>query len=361
MHYQEVNSIKLNNETLAGENLTEYCRMQLDTPYLDSWKESIYTFLLEWLDEMPTITTWTSGSTGEPKAIQLKKQHMLNSALKTGSHLDLKENDKALLCLPAEYIAGKMMLVRSMVLGLNLQISEPKNDPLKELEGTFDFAAMVPLQVHDILQQANGYEKLNRVRKLIIGGGPVPLRLREKIAVLENEAYSTYGMTETVSHIAMERLNGPQADGYYHFPPRIEIENDEKDRLIIHAPDIADEVIKTNDIVALINERTFKVLGRYDNIINSGGIKIIPELIEKKLEKYISKRFIISSVPDEKLGEKVILVIEDKEWDENDIAVLQNAISGELGKYEQPKWIEFISQFKETESGKVDRRRMKGK
>ncbi|MDZ7742395.1 MAG: AMP-binding protein [Bacteroidota bacterium] len=357
MKYQDVNSIKINGEFLAGKELTEYCRMQLDTPYLANWKEFIFNFLLEWLDDIPYINSMTSGSTGEPKSISLHKQHMINSALKTGEYLGLKENDKALLCLPAEYIAGKMMLVRSMLLGMDLSIREPKNDPLEETDPVFDFAAMVPLQVHDILQQESGYEKLNRIRKLIIGGGPVPHHLREKIAGLGNETYSTYGMTETVSHIAMEKLNGPEADGYYHLLPAIEIETDEKDRLIIHAPDIADEVIKTNDLVSLKDDKSFKVLGRFDNIIISGGIKIIPELIEKRIEKYISKRFIISSLPDEKLGEKVVLVIEDMAWDEKRIAELREKYTSELKKYERPKEISFVREFKETGSGKVERRK----
>ncbi len=361
MRYYEIDSIHLNGEILAGEHLSEYCRMQLDTPYLESWKESIFTFLLEWLDEIPFITTWTSGSTGEPKSISIHKQHMVNSALMTGKYLGLEEGDAALLCLPAEYIAGKMMLVRSMVLGLELRITEPKNDPLDETAQNFDFAAMVPLQLHDILQQAQGFEKLKRIRKLIIGGGPVPVPLREKIKQLDNQSYSTYGMTETVSHIAMEKLNGSEADGLYHLLPGIEIETDDQGRLIILAPDLRDESIHTNDLVEILDQNTFRVLGRYDNMIISGGINIIPELLEKKLEPFIRERFIISSVPDEKLGEKVVLVIEGLPQDLKGLDKINKQIASKLGKYEQARDIILVHEFPETANGKIDRRKLQMK
>jgi len=355
MDYREATSIKIDGIYFGKDDLLSFSKAQIKNIEIAGWQKSICNFILIWLDNSDHIIVKTSGSTGAPKSIKLKKQYMLNSALKTGAFLGLKKNDSALLCLSADYIAGKMMVVRSMVLGLDLMMLEPSGNPLKNMDKKLDFVAMVPMQVFQVFQEDDGTEKLNRIKNLIIGGAPVPIYLKEKIKSLTNNTFSTYGMTETITHIAMERLNGKKADGKLYPLPGIKISTDDQKRLIIYAPDISDRVVKTNDLAEISEDGSFKILGRFDNMIITGGINIIPETVEKKIEKFIDQRYIISAIYDEKLGEKLILIIEGDEWLPEKIKALQQEMAENLHPYENPRQIFFISKFPETASQKIDR------
>jgi o-succinylbenzoate---CoA ligase len=359
MNFKSVSSLKLNNRVLENDSLNRYAKSQLADPGVAAWQKSMYGFLVEWLDEKEYVIVKTSGSSGDPKSIRISKQYMVNSALMTGQFLNLCNGDKALMCLSADFIAGKMMLVRAMVLGLKLKATEPSGNPLKHIHEKFDFAAMVPMQVYQIIQDAEGVEKLNAVKNLIIGGAPVRENLRKMIKWLSNRTFSTYGMTETVTHIAMERLNGRNADGRLHPLPGVEISADGFGRLIIHAPDIAAMTVETNDLAEIHNEGSFKILGRFDHIINSGGIKIIPEVTEKKIESFIRERFVVSSLHDEKLGEKVVLVIEDMPWPAEKINRLKKRLREKLHKTENPKEVIFMATLPETAGRKIDRLEIK--
>ncbi len=361
MDFREVFAINIDGVFLKKDDLLNYSNNFLRNPKSQEWQKSIYSFIKTWLDESSYIITKTSGSTGSPKNIRIKKQQMVNSALKTGNFLKLRRGDKALLCLPASFIAGKMMLVRAMVLGLNLKTVQPSGNPLRDFDEDFHFAAMIPLQVFQILKEEYGKEKLNRIKNLIIGGGSVSDGLRYEIKKLNNSIYSTYGMTETVTHIAMERLNGYYADGLLHALPGVKINTDYRKRLIINAPEISDNDIKTNDIAIINNDTTFKIVGRYDNLIISGGVNIIPELIEEKLENYITERFIISSDRDDKLGEKLVLVVEGEDWPKEQKDNFLNKISKIVTRFELPKFIKFVLEFPQTENGKINRLKLRGR
>ncbi|WP_419211155.1 AMP-binding protein [Maribacter sp. X9] len=320
------------------------------------FEKSIGQFLLDWVDNSPQIVVQTSGSTGTPKSIRLQKEHMVNSALATGRYFELSANDTALLCLPATYIAGKMMLVRAMVLGLNIHIVPPTSDPLTKNTGAFDFGAMVPLQV------LNSISNLHRVKILLIGGAPVSADLRSKLKNIGNYSYETYGMTETITHIAVKRINGfDEHLGEFNFPfevlPDISISTDDRNCLLIDAPKVSDFKIVTNDVVELISSSQFKWLGRFDNIINSGGVKLNPELIESKLSNVLSGSFFIASLPDPILGEQLVLILEAEEIEE--LVVQKINTSTILTKFEKPKAIEVISEFVRTKSGKINRRETK--
>ena len=275
----------------------------------------------------------------------------------TGKFLKLKEGDKALLCLSTRFIAGKMMLVRAFTLGLDLIIAEPSGNPLQNIDSKLDFAAMVPAQVFNVLLEKNGTKKLNNIKNLIIGGGPVHQSLEQKISVLKNKTYLTYGMTETITHIAMRKLNGKNREDNFNCLPGVNIKIDNRDCLVINAPAILNRELKTNDIAKMSGKTKFTITGRYDNVINSGGIKIFPEDIERKIENIISEKFFISSLPDTKFGEKIILLIEGKAKNETKIKKILNILKKILQSHEIPKEIYFVDEFFYPANGKLDRRR----
>lgn len=298
------------------------------------------TFLQNWLDDKDYVKVQTSGTTGKPKLINVKKQAMVNSALASGMFFDLQSGNSALCCLPVKYIAGKMMLVRAMVLGLEIDLVEPKSNPLEKNDRKYDFVAMVPLQVE------NSLDKLNQIGQLLIGGAKVNLDLGAKIMATKCKAYETYSMTETVTHVAAKRVGNET----FTVLPNVTISTDNRGCLIIDAPELNSDKIITNDLVTIISETEFIWNGRVDNVINSGGIKLFPEAIEEKISRNIIQRFFVGGIPDEKLGEKVVLVVEGEECE------IDQGIFETLTKYEKPKNVFFITEFLETETGKIKRK-----
>ncbi len=319
----------------------------------------LYFFLKDWFDVTSIVKVKTSGSTGTPKIIQLKKKHMINSAKATGTFFNLSENTTALLCLSPDYIAGKMMLVRALVLGWQLDVVVPNSNPLHKITKQYDFSAMVPLQLE------NSLKEIYRIKKVIVGGAPVSKMLLEKIQKLPTAVFATYGMTETITHIAVKSLNDSamslrgvvtrQSQNYITLP-YLKISKDSRGCLIINAPKISDASIITNDVVEILSETEFKWLGRFDNIINSGGIKLIPEQIEKKLSVIIDYRFFVIGIPDKKLGEKLVLVVEASNLKIEDLKInIENVTS--LDRFEVPKEIYVVKEFVETETKKIQRQK----
>ncbi len=314
-----------------------------------SWRFAIVQFLDEWFNRKEVITAQTSGSTGEPKIIKLSKINMVNSAMMTCSFFELKEKDTALLCLPASHIAGKMMLVRALVAGFDLLTVKPGANPFSDLQTRIDFAAVTPFQLirsHHTLQA-------KKIQKLIVGGSPVSQKLQKLIENSGSEIYETYGMTETCSHIALRRLNGRNAEDFFTVLPGIEIRMDEHNCLVIYAPALADSGITTRDVVEMRGKNQFKWLGRSDHAINSGGVKFFPEQIERKLELLLERCYFISSLPDDKLTEKIVLVIEGDRWSESESAQWMQGMKQVLTPFEMPRSIHFIGSFDTTPSGKV--------
>lgn len=306
----------------------------------DANDRAIGEFLLDWFDDKDYIEMRTSGTTGLPKVVKLQKQAMIQSALATGDFFELEPRDKALLCLPVKFIAGKMMLVRSFILGLDLDIVEPSTHPLALNTIKYDFVAMVPLQVQ------NSIEALQNVKKLIVGGAKMDSSVEEKVLPLKTEVYETYGMTETITHIAARRVG----ENVFTVLPNVKIVQDDRGCLVITVDTISEEPIVTNDLVEIIREDQFIFLGRIDNVVNSGGVKLIPEQIEAKLIDKINSRFFVTGIPDTVLGEKLILVIEGEKQD------FATDFFDVLDKYEKPKEIVFVPKFKENENGKLLRK-----
>ncbi len=338
--YENVhNHFKLNGFHLDREDL---CRVAYSfIKEGEDFEKPVGDFLLDWFDSKPYIEMQTSGSTGTPKTIKVDKQAMVNSAIATGDFFGLQSGNRALQCLPVKYVAGKMMLIRSIVLGLDLDFVAPTSHPMEGLEEKYDFVAMVPMQAQ------NSLKELRNVKKLIVGGARISASLEKELMKLPTEVYETYGMTETITHIAAKRVG----EKVFTVLPNVTISYDDRNCLVIHAPKIiAEDTVVTNDLVELVNENQFKFLGRIDNVINSGGIKIMPEQVEQKLDGKLDRRFFITSKEDKELGEKVVLVVE------GDSFAIDTTIFDCLDKYEHPREILFVSKFKETENGKVLRK-----
>jgi len=312
----------------------------------NSWQRAIYDFLINWFDDSETITVHTSGSTGQPKAIELTKTAMRNSAHTTNTFFGLNETSTALLCLPTNYIAGKMMLVRAIVGQFNLLTVEPKANPFENLQQSIDFTAITPYQLIHSLEEIMSFENRKlEIEKIIVGGAKINKETEATIQQFSTLFYETYGMTETCSHIALRAVNGHDKSDYFQTLSGISIRKNENDCLCINAPHLLFDEIVTHDIVELIDNKRFLIKGRYDNIINSGGVKLNPELIEQKLEPLIPVPYFISSKPDSALGNKVILVIESDLFSSESEETLWSAINFMLDKYERPKEICYIPQF----------------
>ena len=312
---------------------------------------SLEEFLAEWNNDSPYVHVQTSGSTGTPKPMLVEKQRMLNSARITCDFLGLREGDTALLCMSLDYIAGKMMVVRSIERGLKLITVPPSGhplSPLSTLHSPLDFAAMVPMQVYNSLQVPEECERLKQIRHLIIGGGAIDDVLAAALKTFPNHVWSTYGMTETLSHIALRRLNGPDASEYYTPFPSVKVSLNEEGCLVIDAPLVCPERLVTNDIAELSAGR-FRILGRKDNVICSGGIKIQIEMVERQLRPHLQTPFLITKRPDAKFGEAVVLLTEGAVDEAR--AVCERI----LPKYHHPRVYLHVDQIPLTETGKPAR------
>lgn len=337
-HQNVHNKFKLNGIHLNKEDL---CRVAYSfIKEGEEFEKPVGMFLLDWFDDKSYIEMFTSGTTGEPKTIRVEKQAMVNSALSTGDFFDLKPGDKVLHCLPVKYVAGKMMFVRGFILGLEIEFVAPSSNPLERIEEIFDFAALVPLQAQ------YSFNHLKKIKKIIIGGAKITKPLEEKLRTLPLEIYETYGMTETITHIAAKRIG---EESFTVFP-NVMLSLDDNDCLLIKAPSISSEIIETKDVVTMVSENKFIWLGRFDNVVNSGGIKLIPEQIEEKLTTRIPTRYFVIGQTDPVLGEKLVLVVEGIPY------TIEDNVFDVLDKYEKPKEIHFVKHFEETATGKIIRK-----
>ena len=342
------NRFKLNGLHYNHEDLKEVAYSLIKEG--EAYEKVTGNFLIDWLNDHDYLFVNTSGSTGEPKRIRLKKQAMVNSAIATGDYFGLEPGDSALDCLPSHYIAGKMMLVRAMILGLEIDHVEPSAHPLFDYEKIYDFCAMIPLQLKHTINYTHN------IKTIIVGGSKVTQPLLERIEASNTKFYETYGMTETVTHVAVKQLTSKVAEGdaFFNALPNVKFSQDDRQALIVHAPNLVDEPLVTNDIVDLKSETSFELLGRADNVINSGGIKLIPEQIEDKLQPVIDERFIVAGEDDEALGERLVLIVENPRDTAESIANRIRFIKG-LTKYEVPKHIYIVDKFVETVNGKIQR------
>lgn len=353
--YSFYRTLTLEGNTYANGDLVALCARKLTDHQTASWERSLFTFLQSWCNDEPAIPATTSGTTGNPKNISIEKNKMLQSARMTLNFLKIPPGSTALLCLSCDYIAGKMMVVRALAGNLNLIAVRPTANPL-EASGlpAIDFTALVPMQAETILSNPVTTERFIHINHVLIGGAPLSDTLTRQLAALPNAIYETYGMTETLSHIALKRLS---AAHYFETLDDISLSLDQRGCLVIHAPFLGPEPIFTNDLAELMDSRHFRWLGRLDYVINSGGVKIIPEKVEAKIKSLIPERYFITGLPDSRLGEKVALVIESVPYVPERLLQLKKQLADCLGKYEVPREILFVEAFAETASGKIARQK----
>lgn len=321
--------------------------------------KNIIEFVNSWLSGQQSFEFQTSGSTGKPKQITISRTQMECSAKMTIKALSLKPNNTALLCMNPVFIGGKMMIVRSLINQMNLVVTEPSSNPLQDLDEPIDFAALVPLQLLNSINNKDSLKKLESISNIIVGGGQVNTSVRQEVMSFDNAIYSTYGMTETVSHIALQLLSKQSYDNHFTALDDIEIGTDERECLTIKAAVTNNSLITTNDRVEIIEPNKFKWLGRIDNVINSGGIKVQIEQVENAISEIfnslgLENRFVLKGFKDEALGEKVVLVIEGAMNDKL-MESLSLGLRAKLHKYEKPKEIHFVNKFAETPTSKIIR------
>lgn len=319
-------------------------------------RDEIVNFLSDWWSNSESIQVQTSGSTGTPKQISLSKNTLRASAQKTLQFFKLKPGATALLCLPVKFIAGKLMLVRAIEGALNLIVTEPELNPLLQLKNEkINFAALIPSQLWSILQNEKSATALKKINHLLIGGGDLMPKLKDSLKNFKKPVYLSFGMTETATHIALRQVAGPNPDSHFTALKGVSFKLDDRHCLVIEADHLPTPII-TNDLVLIKNPQQFEWLGRFDNAINSGGIKHIPELIEKEFEPYIVSLFFITGIKDEMLGEKMALIVEGSPWPKGTFDALIDRLSESLNKFELPREVHFVEKFALTPTGKINRK-----
>lgn len=344
----------LDGSSYSKAELLDFCQEVSLEPGIPGWKRDVFSFVRLFLDPAEgAISQKTSGTTGDPKLYVLKRDSMICSARKTIQFFELQPGDRALLCLPMRYIAGKMMVVRALVGGLDLVMAEPSARPLKELNGSVDFGAMVPLQVHESIQHR---DDLSLVERLLIGGGELHPSIKEELTRHGSTAvYESFAMTETYTHFALKRINGERPDDDFRLLDGVSVTQDERGCLVVDVPGVTNGAVSTNDLVEITpSGRGFRWLGRYDNVINSGGIKIVPEMLEQQITRLIGNRCLVLPEKDAKLGEKLTLLVEYGEPDPPVNAWL-DLLHKELSGYEVPKRIVTVEEIPRNQSFKPDR------
>jgi O-succinylbenzoic acid--CoA ligase len=307
----------------------------------EAWIIDILDFLKVWNSDSENFTSSTSGSTGVPKIIKIKKKYAINSARLSIDFFNLQPSQNALLCMSPRFIGSKMMIIRAIIAKMKLYCVEASSNPSKDLKGSLkiDFAPMIAMQALEVINNSHSIE----FNKILIGGSAVSDSFVDKISNSKIEFYSSYGMTETLSHIAIRKINGSNSSKFYALLPRIEINLNSDSRLSITSNDLGIQDLLTNDCALIHQNNEFEIIGRFDNVVNSGGVKLHLEVIEKKISQINSAEFILTKSPDEKLGERlVMLTVSKMEFDFSN-----------LSKYEIPKEVIHVREILKNENGKA--------
>ena len=316
-------------------------------------EEQAIAFLKDWRAGKTEFTIHSSGSTGDPKPIILQREWMIWSAQATAQILQPKASDSLLCCLPTDKVGGLMMLVRSEVWQVPITVIEPSANPLlSDVQGTI--ISLTPYQLHHVLKNESSTDRLLQFREVLIGGASINSELEMGIQEL---GYSTifrhsYGMSETYSHIALRTINGTEASDYYTPLPNVRVERGLDHCAVIYTP-YYPAGLQTNDLIESDDTGRFKIIGRADFMINTGGVKISTELLEKLISENLKtdNPFIISSIADPVLGEKIVLVCTNQEkFKFTDWVFLET-----YSPYAKPKEIIQIRDIPINKSGKVDR------
>ena len=329
-------------------------------PGRSAFEESALTFIREWLTDTQTFLQQTSGSTGTPKTISITRQQMEYSARLSEQALELQPLSNAFICIDTRYIGGKMMIVRSLVTKMAMWIVDPAAQPLQDLpiDQCVNFAAFVPYQIQSMLGSKHPH-LINNIDTVIIGGAQLHDDFVEQLNRYQCRCYAAYGMTESISHVALRTLNGPNSAAFYNTLPGVEVNADDRECLVVKAPYLAEHLV-TNDIVEIINNRQFRWLGRADNVINTGGRKVLPEKLEAAIQSVfnltgIRNRFFVHGVEDRKLGRKVVIIVEAAG---DHVELIRNtllSLASEMPRHDRPKEMLISPAFQLTNTGKINR------
>lgn len=350
---ESLSGLRIGDEFINAADLTSFSLQKLKNKNMPGWEKKIYSFIIEFLNDSDNIIQESSGTTGTPKKFSLSKNTMIHSAQQTIDFFGLKKNQVALLCLPLDYIAGKMMIIRAMLAGMNLKWVKPSTIPEIQQEGSIDFCAMVPLQVYHLIK--SGFD-FNYLKTLIIGGAELSPELEDHLQDVSTSVYETFGMAETSSHIALRKVNGVKPESCFTALPDVRISVDERNCLIVEAAYLPHPVI-TNDIVELLDNKRFCWTGRIDNLINSGGLKISPEAVEKEIYSKTGYELYLIGIPDATLGYKPVLVT-DKNISLYNKKVILNKIHKTISFYHIKPEIIKIKSLPDTQSLKTDRKKI---
>ena len=355
--------------TLRGIRYAEGALARGDLPEsggLSDNERAALEFCREWLRGDTTFALHTSGSTGEPKPILLTRAQMEASARATARALALESGQTSLIALPTRFVAGRMMLVRTLELGLHATLVEPASNPLASLEPVppFHFASFVPMQMQTLLAERATRAHVDAMGVILLGGGPVAAELEDALQELRAAVWHTYGMTETATHVALRRLNGPQRSEAFVPLPGVELRLDARECLALRGPMTAGAWVQTNDRARLLEEGGFLWLGRVDNVVNTGGVKVAVELLEARLERLLpalgglawgERRYFLAGLPDERLGQRLVLAVEGDSVGDEMAATLLAELRSHLGPFEAPRSVIFVKHFTGTPTGKIDR------
>ncbi|MBK8227693.1 MAG: AMP-binding protein [Flavobacteriales bacterium] len=348
--------------TVDGMNLSglDYYRIvdKLREKRRTDWHSEVLNTLLHLVLKRGGLPATTSGTTGPPKRFNIPRRDLVLSARLTGATFDLRPGDRVLHCLPSEFIAGKMMLVRAFALGLDIHLIDPRGSVLDNLEvqDQFRFVAMVPLQLHRAIQQDRARVE-RQFGTILLGGGPVSEALMEDTRTLDARVFQSYGSTETVTHVALRPLNGPAQEDHFTALGACHFARDPRGCLVVYTPHLTTEQHVTNDLVELIDDTRFRWLGRIDNVILSGGKKIFPEQLEAKTAGAIPYPHYFTHVPDPVLGQAVMLVLETERPQEEVMPEVLEKVMEVLHPHEWPRRVQALRRIARTESGKVIRAR----
>jgi O-succinylbenzoic acid--CoA ligase len=342
----------------SQEELMVHCHQIIHQPGVPDWQRKVFTFIRQFLDGTTgPVRQRSSGTTGDPKWFELERESMVSSARRTLAYFGLQPGDTALLCLPVDYIAGKMMVVRALAGGLDLVPVKPSGRPLEGISGEFSFAAMVPLQLHESLKAG---DDLSAIRQLLVGGGEMnPSDISALSDMTRPEVYESFAMTETYTHFALKRINGPAPEKDFRLLEGVEVGLDQRGCLVVRVEGVTGGPVVTNDLAEIHPPESFRWLGRIDNVINTGGIKVAPEILEERIGKLLRADCLVIPQPDEKLGQKLVLLVE---WPEG-AAPLESwsgLLRRELAPHEVPKLLVPVGKIPRNASYKPDRKAAQG-
>lgn len=337
---------------------SEFVSLDLSRFKVDSW-EAGQSFVSSWLNQQQIFSQKTSGSTGTPKINKIGRSQIVSSIHRTARALGLPEGMQALVCLDLRYIGGKMMLARGLELKWHMHLAPPSVKAIERFSmgRSYDFCAMVPLQIEGLLKTRRGKELLNSIDKMIIGGAPLNKDTVTQLQSLTCQVFATYGMTETVSHVALQALNGPNKSDHFTMLPDIDHGLDERGCLRLRADVTGDQWIQTNDLVEFVSASEFRVLGRADHVINTGGVKVAIEALEQMIGGtglLNGVNFAITKKSDPSMGQKIVLVLESSRSTDG----LLEALKPLLPAYHCPKLLVTSETLPMTQSGKLNRQRL---